>query len=67
MLCVFVFSYVDSSVFTFVASTHDQNVFSFYCDDRYCHGFEEALARYREIVPLLKLSGLFYNSLFLAG
>ncbi|XP_019462932.1 PREDICTED: E3 ubiquitin-protein ligase RGLG1-like [Lupinus angustifolius] len=39
------------------ASTHDKNVFSFYPDDRYCHGFEEALARYRDIVPHLKLSG----------
>ncbi|KAH1235425.1 E3 ubiquitin-protein ligase RGLG3 [Glycine max] len=35
------------------ASTHDQNVFSFYRDERYCHGFEEVLARYREIVPHL--------------
>ncbi|CAL2257039.1 unnamed protein product [Prunus armeniaca] len=39
------------------ASTHDQWVFGFYPEGRYCHGFEEALARYREIVPLLKLSG----------
>ncbi|KAL2342899.1 hypothetical protein Fmac_004184 [Flemingia macrophylla] len=39
------------------ASTHDQNVFSFYPGDRYCHGFEEVLARYREIVPYLSLSG----------
>ncbi|XP_050132850.1 E3 ubiquitin-protein ligase RGLG3 isoform X1 [Malus sylvestris] len=39
------------------ASTHDQCVFSFYPEGRYCHGFEEALARYREIVPFLKLSG----------
>ncbi|XP_052196122.1 E3 ubiquitin-protein ligase RGLG3 isoform X2 [Diospyros lotus] len=39
------------------ATTHDQNVFSFYPDHRYCHGFEEALSRYREIVPHIKLSG----------
>ncbi|ESW09779.1 hypothetical protein PHAVU_009G155300 [Phaseolus vulgaris] len=39
------------------ASTHDQNVFSFYQDNRFCHGFEEVLERYREIVPCLKLSG----------
>ncbi|KAK7350902.1 hypothetical protein VNO77_09944 [Canavalia gladiata] len=39
------------------ASTHDRNVFSFYRDNRFCHGFEEVLARYREIVPYLKLSG----------
>ncbi|XP_023899531.2 E3 ubiquitin-protein ligase RGLG3 isoform X2 [Quercus suber] len=39
------------------STTHDQNVFSFYPDHRCCNGFEEALARYREIVPRLKLSG----------
>ncbi|KAL3721416.1 hypothetical protein ACJRO7_033847 [Eucalyptus globulus] len=39
------------------ASTHDQSVFSFYSDHRSCRGFEEVLARYREIVPHLKLSG----------
>lgn len=39
------------------ATTHDQHVFSFYPDHRPCHGFEEALARYKEIVPHLKLSG----------
>ncbi|XVF61051.1 hypothetical protein PTKIN_Ptkin08bG0098000 [Pterospermum kingtungense] len=39
------------------ASTHDKHVFSFYADLRPCHGFEEALARYREVVPLLKLAG----------
>ncbi|XVE86502.1 hypothetical protein DITRI_Ditri18aG0038700 [Diplodiscus trichospermus] len=39
------------------ASTHDKYVFSFYPDHRPCLGFEEALARYREIVPLLNLAG----------
>jgi E3 ubiquitin-protein ligase RGLG len=39
------------------ASTRDQYVFSFCQENRYCHGFEEALARYREIVPYIKLSG----------
>ncbi|KAF5740428.1 E3 ubiquitin-protein ligase RGLG2 -like protein [Tripterygium wilfordii] len=39
------------------ASTHDQDVFSFYPDDRFCHGFEEVLSRYREIVPHLRLAG----------
>ncbi|KAL2521275.1 Copine (Calcium-dependent phospholipid-binding protein) family [Forsythia ovata] len=39
------------------ATTHDQHVFSFYADHRPCNGFEEALARYREIVPYLKLAG----------
>ncbi|KAK6129352.1 hypothetical protein DH2020_036903 [Rehmannia glutinosa] len=39
------------------ASTHDQDVFSFYPDERFCNGFEEVLSRYREIVPNLKLAG----------
>lgn len=39
------------------ASTHDQDVFSFYPDERLCNGFEEALTRYREIVPNLRLAG----------
>lgn len=39
------------------ASTHDQDVFSFYPQDRFCNGFEDVLSRYREIVPQLKLSG----------
>lgn len=40
------------------ASTHDQDVFSFYSEERFCNGFEEVLARYREIVPQLKLAGV---------
>ncbi|XP_038971982.1 E3 ubiquitin-protein ligase RGLG2-like [Phoenix dactylifera] len=39
------------------ASTHDQDVFSFYPDERSCNGFTEALARYRELVPCLRLAG----------
>uniref|UniRef100_A0ACD5W417 Uncharacterized protein n=1 Tax=Avena sativa TaxID=4498 RepID=A0ACD5W417_AVESA len=39
------------------ASTHDQDVFAFYPDERPCNGFQEVLARYREIVPHLRLSG----------
>ncbi|KAK8643493.1 hypothetical protein V6N13_012788 [Hibiscus sabdariffa] len=39
------------------ASTHDQDVFSFYSDERFCNGFEEVLERYREIVPQLRLAG----------
>lgn len=39
------------------ASTHDQDVFSFYSEDTYCNGFEEVLRRYREIVPHLRLAG----------
>ncbi|KAJ0972800.1 hypothetical protein J5N97_020759 [Dioscorea zingiberensis] len=39
------------------ATTHDQDVFSFYHDFRACNGFSEAVSRYREIVPHLQLSG----------
>lgn len=39
------------------ASTHDQDVFSFYLDERHCNGFEEVLSRYREVVPHLRLAG----------
>ncbi|KAL4568296.1 hypothetical protein LXL04_023905 [Taraxacum kok-saghyz] len=39
------------------ATTHDQNVFSFYREDSFCNGFEDVMSRYREIVPYLKLSG----------
>ncbi|THF95371.1 hypothetical protein TEA_023966 [Camellia sinensis var. sinensis] len=39
------------------ATTHDQEVFSFYPDDKPCNGFEEALSRYRELVPQICLSG----------
>ncbi|KAF7044182.1 hypothetical protein CFC21_053444 [Triticum aestivum] len=39
------------------ASTHDQDVFAFNPDERPCYGFQEALARYRQIVPHLRLSG----------
>ena len=46
--------------FELAASTHDQEVFSFYPDETFCNGFEEVLKRYREIVPNLKLAG--YNS-----
>lgn len=39
------------------ASTHDRDVFSFYPDDRPCNGFPEALKRYRELVPHVRLAG----------
>ncbi|KAM0940828.1 putative transcription factor C2H2 family [Dioscorea sansibarensis] len=39
------------------ATTHDQSVFNFNPDSRPCHGFSEALSRYREIIPHLQLSG----------
>lgn len=39
------------------ATTHDQDVFGFYPDERFCNGFEEVLSKYREIVPHLKLAG----------
>lgn len=40
------------------ASTHDQDVFSFHSDERFCNGFEEVLSKYREIVPCLRLAGV---------
>ncbi|KAK9073570.1 hypothetical protein SSX86_007894 [Deinandra increscens subsp. villosa] len=39
------------------ASTHDQEVFSFYPDEKFCDGFEDVLKRYRELVPQLRLAG----------
>ncbi|XP_062010234.1 E3 ubiquitin-protein ligase RGLG2-like [Rosa rugosa] len=39
------------------ATTHDQDVFSFYPNDQHCNGFEEVLTRYKEIVPHLRLAG----------
>lgn len=39
------------------ATTHDQEVFSFHSDHSPCNGFEEVLACYKKIVPLLRLSG----------
>ncbi|KAL6859043.1 hypothetical protein ACP4OV_018045 [Aristida adscensionis] len=39
------------------ATTHDKKVFSFYPDNQPCEGFGQALARYREIVPQLRLAG----------
>ncbi|XP_062193665.1 E3 ubiquitin-protein ligase RGLG1-like isoform X2 [Phragmites australis] len=38
-------------------STHDRDVFSFYRDRRPCNSVTEALQRYREIAPLVRLSG----------
>ncbi|KAL6546900.1 E3 ubiquitin-protein ligase rglg1 [Orobanche minor] len=38
-------------------TTHDQDVFGFYPDNRPCNGFEEALSRYRDIVPDVRLAG----------
>ncbi|KAI4298847.1 hypothetical protein L6164_032362 [Bauhinia variegata] len=39
------------------ATTHDQDVFSFYPGDNPCHGFDEVLSRYRELVPQVRLAG----------
>ncbi|KAL9235008.1 hypothetical protein vseg_009811 [Gypsophila vaccaria] len=38
-------------------TTRDKYVFSFYPDHQPCNGFEEVLARYKEIIPYIKLSG----------
>ena len=46
--------------FTYAATTHDQDVFSFNANDTFCNGFEEVLMCYREIVPQLRLAGLSY-------
>lgn len=48
---------INKCYFAFTASTHDQDVFSFYPDERFCNGFVEVLSRYREIVPNLRLAG----------
>lgn len=40
------------------ASTHDQDVFSFYQNGTFCEGFEQVLGRYRELAPQLRLSGI---------
>lgn len=40
-------------------TTRDQYVFSFYPENKSCDGLENAVKRYREIVPHLKLSGIF--------
>ncbi|XP_078149151.1 E3 ubiquitin-protein ligase RGLG2-like [Carex rostrata] len=39
------------------ASTHDRDVFSFYHDQRPCNGTAEALKRYRELIPHIRLAG----------
>ncbi|THU44437.1 hypothetical protein C4D60_Mb02t07360 [Musa balbisiana] len=39
------------------ASTHDQEVFSFYPENQPCNGFEEALGRYKELIPNVRLAG----------
>ena len=51
-------------LYTFAATTHDQSVFSFYPDTRFCNGFEEVLRRYREIVPQLRLSGAHSTAIY---
>ncbi|RWW28835.1 hypothetical protein GW17_00006665 [Ensete ventricosum] len=44
-------------LYDLAASTHDQDIFSFYPDERPCNGFSEALERYKELVPHLRLAG----------
>ncbi|KAF5943959.1 hypothetical protein HYC85_018036 [Camellia sinensis] len=39
------------------STTHDQEVFSFHNDHSPCHGIEEVLSCYKQIVPNLRLSG----------
>ncbi|MFS8030201.1 putative copine [Helianthus anomalus] len=40
------------------ASIPDQDVFSFYPEERCYNGFEEVLSRYRELLPHIKLAGV---------
>jgi len=47
------------------ASTHDQDVFSFFSEERFCNGFEEVLTRYRQIIPSLKLAGVAFTYYYL--
>lgn len=64
---IFCWLIIESWSVFFAASTHDQDVFSFYHDDRICNGFEEVLHRYREIVPNLRLAGnCFFVSIHLS-
>ena len=51
-------------LFSVIATTHDQEVFSFHSDHTPCHGFEEVLSCYKKIVPSLRLAGWFYLPLF---
>lgn len=49
--------YQNLSFIFLTASTHDQEVFSFFPNERPCNGFEELLSRYRELVPNVRLAG----------
>lgn len=55
-------SSIYSLLFVIIVTTHDQEVFSFQSDNLPCHGFEEVLACYRKIVPVLRMSGWFLLS-----
>ncbi|CAL5402476.1 unnamed protein product [Camellia sinensis] len=44
------------------STTHDQEVFSFHNDHSPCHGFEEVLSCYKQIVPNLRLSDIVEKS-----
>lgn len=48
-----------------IATTHDEEVFSFHHDQSPCHGFEEVLNCYRRIVPNLRLSGRLISSIYI--
>lgn len=37
--------------------TGDKSVFSFYPDNRACHGFQEVLQRYNELTPQIEMAG----------
>lgn len=52
-----IFAYERSVLKSLAVTTHDKDVFSFYPDGSPCDGFREALQRYRELAPGIKLSG----------
>mgnify|MGYP002775083648 CR=1 FL=1 len=57
IICLNWYSLCD--LFCITVTTHDQNVFSFLPDQRACNGFEEVLSRYKQIVPHLRLAGMY--------
>jgi E3 ubiquitin-protein ligase RGLG len=51
----------DTTLFAPV-TTADRAVFSFYPNEAPCQGFEDVLARYKEIVPYIRLAGMWSPS-----
>lgn len=53
-----------TKMFGIPASTHDQDIFSFYPNEQPCNGFQDALARYKELLPHLRLAGIYSFNYF---